>query len=120
MAAARDTRVRLTALLVEGYSISQATGRLGMAKTTALRWARRYLETGGLKDAVDLGAREFRREERTGHCSDIVSVILLCLQVNYDMPLDSLEAVGRLAIALRLRLGTIGLLENKLLQRSKP
>ena len=32
MAAARDTRVRLTALLDEGYSISQAAGRLGMAK----------------------------------------------------------------------------------------
>ena len=49
MAAARDTRVRLTALLDEGYSISQAAGRLGMAKTTALRWARRYLETGGVE-----------------------------------------------------------------------
>ena len=96
MAAARDTRVRLTDLLDEGYSISQAAGRLGMAKTTELRWHSRYLETGGLKDALDLGDREFRREERTGHCSDIVSVILLYMQVNY-MPLDSLEAVGRLA-----------------------
>ena len=123
MAAARDTRVRLTGLLDEGYSISQAAGRLEIAKTIELRWARRDLETGGggLKYAVDLGVREFRREERTGNCSDIVSVILLCLQVNYDMPLDSLEAVRRLAIALRLRvLGTIGLLGNKLLQRSKP
>ena len=43
MAAARDTRVRLTALLNEGYSKSQAAGTLGMAKTTSLRWARRYL-----------------------------------------------------------------------------
>ena len=46
MAASRGTRVRLTALLDEGYSISQVAGRLGMAKTTVLRWARRYLETG--------------------------------------------------------------------------
>ena len=49
MTAARDTRVRLIALLDEGYSISQVTGRLGMAKTTALRWALRYLETRGVQ-----------------------------------------------------------------------
>ena len=50
---------------------------------------------------MDLGVREFRREERTGQCSDIVSVILLCLQVNYDMHIDSLEAVRRLTIAFK-------------------
>ena len=68
MTAARDTRVRLTALLDEGYSISQAAGSLGMAKTTALMWARRYPENGeggGLKDAVDLGVRgSMGREDR--------------------------------------------------------
>lgn len=46
MAASRESRIRLTALLDEGYSVSQAADRLGMAKTTARRWARRYLETG--------------------------------------------------------------------------
>ncbi|KAJ4446448.1 hypothetical protein ANN_13144 [Periplaneta americana] len=124
IAAVIETRIRLKALLDDGYSMSQAADRLGIAKTTAKRWARRYLETGwggGLKDAVDLGVGEFQREERTGHCSKFVSVKLLCLQVNYELPLDSLEAVRRLAITLRLRvLGTIWLLVNKLLQRSKP
>ncbi|KAJ4443093.1 hypothetical protein ANN_04743 [Periplaneta americana] len=121
MAAARETRIRLTALLDDGYSISQAADRLGMAKATAKRWARRYLETGAVerrrryrRPSVSTG-REDRALLRIRERNPFMSARQLLT--------DSRFPGGRKTVGNRLKaagIRTIELLVNNLLQRSKP